>query len=78
MVNPEWPGKLTRRDAIKLLDKITDHDDPYWDQIVEDFYHEETDTMPSIFHLYVALGVTKKEFLEVNPGANIDDVWPNT
>ena len=26
---PEWPGQLSREDAIGLLDKITDHEHRY-------------------------------------------------
>lgn len=67
-----WQGKLTKSQAIQLLERITDHDDPYWDYIVEDYYDEDTDTMPSIYHLYDALGITKSEYC-----AAIDFKEPN-
>lgn len=59
----EWKGKLTREQAIRLIDKITYQDDPYWDYIVEDYYDEDADTMPSIQHLYDALGITREEYV---------------
>lgn len=68
----QWQGKLTKAQAIQLLERITDHDDPYWDYIVEDYYDEDTDTMPSIYHLYDALGITKSEYC-----AAIDFKEPN-
>lgn len=72
--NPEWPGKLTREQAIKLIDAITDQDDPYWENIVEDFYHEETDTMPSALHLFASLGITEQEYKEATGAQNVN--WP--
>lgn len=76
MVNGEWKGKLTRQQAIRLLEQITNNEDPYWSDVVEEYYDEETDTCPSIFHLYDALGITKEDYKEVFPGASIDDIWP--
>lgn len=57
----KWKGKLTRSQAIKLIDRATDHDDPFWSDLVEEYYDEETDTMPTIFDLFAALGITKDE-----------------
>lgn len=71
---PEWPDNLTRQQAIGLLDSITDQEDPYWENIVEDFYHEETDTMPSVFHLFAALGITKDEYIAATGAQNVN--WP--
>lgn len=71
---PAWPSKLTREQAIQLLDAITDQDDPYWENIVEDFYHEETDTMPSALHLFAALGITEEEYKAVTGAQNLN--WP--
>ncbi|WP_339118536.1 hypothetical protein [Halomonas sp. BMC6] len=71
---PEWPDNLTRQQAISLLDSITDQEDPYWENIVEDFYHEETDTMPSVFHLFAALGITKDEYIAATGAQNVN--WP--
>ena len=70
----EWQGQLTKQQAIKLLERITDHDDPYWDYIVEDYYDEETDTMPSIYHLYIALGITEQEYRDATGADN--PRWP--
>ncbi len=52
---------LTREQAIKLILKITDEDDPYWENTVDDFYDEKTDSMPSIYDVLRPLGITKKE-----------------
>ena len=71
---PEWPNNLTRQQAIGLLDSITDQEDPYWENVVEDFYHEETDTMPSVFHLFAALGITKDEYIAATGAQNVN--WP--
>lgn len=71
---PEWPDNLTRQQAISLLDSITDQEDPYWENIVEDFYHEETDTMPSVFHLFAALGITKDDYIAATGAQNVN--WP--
>lgn len=71
---PKWSGKLTRKQAIALIDKITDQDDPYWGDIVEEYYDEETDTMPSVYHVFAALGVTEEEYREVSGADNLN--WP--
>ena len=57
-----WPGKLTRIEAIKLIERATDKDDPFWEYLVDDHYDEKTDTMPSIFHVFAALGITEEEY----------------
>lgn len=74
MVMRDWAGNLTRRDAIKILADGTDHDDPYWENIVSDFYDEKSDTMPSIYHVFAALGVTEQEYKEAT-GAD-HPRWP--
>lgn len=71
----QWPGKLSRVDAIRLIDKATDHDDPYWENVVDDHYDERTDTMPTIYHLFAALGVTEAEYREAI-GADGEIDWP--
>lgn len=70
----EWEGELGRKDAIALLDAVTDKDDPYWVDLVEDFYDEDTDTWPSIYHVFAALGVTEEEYKEAT-GAD-HTKWP--
>ena len=77
-MSEEWKGKLTRQQAIRLLEKITDNEDPYWSDIVEEYYDEKTDTWPSIFHFYEALGITKEEYKKIFPNANVDDIWPKS
>jgi len=58
----EWPGTLSREDAIKIFDRATDRDDPFWENIVEEFHDEDSDTVPSIFHVFEALGVSRDEY----------------
>jgi len=70
----DWKGSLSRVDAIRIFEKATDHDDPYWDYLVEDWYNEDSDTMPSMYHVLAAIGVTEDEYREIHPGANIN--WP--
>lgn len=67
--------KLTRIQAIKIIDDATDKDDPYWEQLVEDHYDEESDTMPSIMDVLAALGVTEAEYREASKADGKID-WP--
>jgi hypothetical protein len=71
----EWKGKLTRKQAIAIIERITDQDDPYWENHVEEFYDEKTDTMPSIYHLFDALGITEQEYKDATGAQNVK--WPN-
>lgn len=74
---PDWPGRLTRAEAIKILDDATDKDDPFWERAVEAHYDERTETIPTIFDVFHALGVTEQEYRDTLPsGANIK--WPAT
>ena len=52
---------LTREQAIKIILNITNQDDPYWEYLVEEFYDEQTDTLPTIYDVLYPLGVSKKE-----------------
>jgi hypothetical protein len=70
-----WPKKLTREQAIKLIDDLTFKDDPYWEEFVSDYYHEATDSMPTIYHIFKALGVTKEEYQKATGAQNVD-CWP--
>lgn len=56
---------LSREQAIKLILKITNEDDPYWENIVEDYYDEKTDSMPTIYDILRPLGITKEEINKV-------------
>lgn len=75
MTNTRWPGKLLRIDAIRLIDRATDNDDPYWEHITADHYDERTDTMPTIFDVLAALGVTEAEYRDAT-GADGQIDWP--
>ena len=44
------------------MDKATDHDDPYWENLTDDWYDETDDTVPSMYDVMSALGVTKEEY----------------
>lgn len=70
----QWPGTLTKQDAIRLVDNATDKESPAWEWLVEDFYDENTDTMPTIYHIMSALGVTESEYKEATGAENV--VWP--
>lgn len=50
-----------RQQAIVLFFKAIDHDDPYWIDLVEDFYEEEPESWPNQFHVGKALGFTTTE-----------------
>jgi hypothetical protein len=67
MKQPDF--NLTREQAIKLICQITDQDDPFWENLVDEFYDEETDTMPTIFDVLRPLGVTKDE-IDTAEGVN--------
>lgn len=57
----KWKGKITRLQAIKLILTATYQDDPYWADLVEDYYDEESDTMPTIFDMLEPLNITKED-----------------
>ena len=70
----DWHGSLTREQAIKIIDNATDKDDPFWEYLVEEFYDEESDSMPSIYHVFHALGVTEEEYKAATGAENVS--WP--
>jgi len=53
--------KLTREEAIKILIRVTDKDDPYWENLVDEYYDEATDTMPIFDDVLRAIGVSDEE-----------------
>jgi hypothetical protein len=68
------PGKkkkfnLTREQALKIILRITDQDDPYWENQVEEFYDEKTDSWPTIYDVLSPLGITKEEIDRAEAGA---------
>lgn len=69
--------KLSRIDAIKILDRATDRDDPFWEQVTEDWYDEKADDIPSIMDVFFALGVTEAEYREAS-GADGKIDWPKS
>lgn len=69
-----WSGRLTRIEAVRILDCATDKDDPFWESVVQDFYDEKADNIPTIMDVLAVLGVTKEEYIEASGADNID--WP--
>lgn len=70
--------EITRRDAIRILDRATDKDDPHWEWCVEDFYDYENDEMPTIYHVFDALGITEQEYRDAfNGGDKLNLNWPH-
>lgn len=67
--------KISRIDAIKIIDRATDRDDPHWEQVTEDWYDESKDDVPSINDVFAALGVTEAEYREAS-GADGKFKWP--
>lgn len=74
-ITKAWPGKLSKIDAIRLIDRATEKDDPYWEHLVDEHYDEATDSMPTIFHVLAALGVTEAEYRQAT-GADGVVGWP--
>ena len=70
----EWKGTLSRIEAISILDQATDKDDPHWENVIQDWYDEETDSWPTIMQVFAALGVTRDEYVEATGTDSID--WP--
>lgn len=54
--------KVTRRDAIRILNEASDHDDPHWENVTQDWYDEADDTLPSVVDVFAALGVPEEQF----------------
>lgn len=73
----DWPGKLSRLDAIKIISAAADKDDPHWDYVVEDYYDEATDTWPSVYEVYAALGITESEYREATNSQEANINWPS-
>lgn len=60
---------ITRKQAIKILDKATDKGDfdDWWVDLMDEYglYDELTDQFPNIFDVFNALGITDEEMKEV-------------
>jgi hypothetical protein len=61
-------------DAIRIIENITDKDDPAWEWAVEDFYDEESDTFPTLYEVLQTLGVTEAEYKSATNAQNTN--WP--
>jgi len=58
--------EITRADAIRIFDRATDKDDPFWERLVEDFCDDSDDydaPLPLITDVFEALGVTNAEYV---------------
>lgn len=55
--------KVTREQAIKIVDHFTNVDNYGWVDTMEDFdlYNEEEDTWATIYDVFEALGVGREE-----------------
>ncbi len=73
-VTKSWNGKLSRIEAVRILDRATDQDDPFWEHAVEDHYDEKDDNIPTIMDVLAALGVTEAEYREASGADNVE--WP--
>lgn len=61
-VREQWNGKLSRVEAVRILDRATDQDDPFWEHVVEDHYDEKADNMPTIMDVLAAsFAYTKRQ-----------------
>ncbi len=60
------PGRkkynLTREQAIRIIDLACAKDDPHWAFCTNELYDETTDSMPSIYDVLRAIGVSAAEF----------------
>lgn len=56
--------KISRAIAIKIIERITDKDDPYWDNITDPWYDEENDDWPTLCDVLEALGISEEEYEE--------------
>lgn len=54
--------KLTKEQALKIIERATDRDDPHWENVTEDYYDEENDDLPTIYDVMEALGVSREEY----------------
>jgi hypothetical protein len=75
-VTKPWKGNLSRVEAVRIIDRATDKDDPFWEGVVQDHYDEKADNMPTIMDVLAALGVTEAEYREASRADNVD--WPVT
>ena len=62
--------KVSKKQAIKIIERLTSRDggfDDWWVDMMDDMglYDENNDTLPSLFDVLEALGVTKQEYREV-------------
>ncbi|WP_445364911.1 hypothetical protein ACJJJB_00120 (plasmid) [Microbulbifer sp. ANSA001] len=73
-MNDHWVGELSRLQAIKILNSATARGYVDWDGLVEDFYDEESDTWPTIYHVFLAIGVSEKEYKAATGEKNPN--WP--
>lgn len=62
-VASQVPRRWSERwdEAIKLLMQATERDDPSWEGLVEDWYDEDTDTMPCVWDVLRTAGFSDDE-----------------
>ena len=54
--------QITRSDAIRIFNDAVLKDDPFWENLVQDWYVEETDHLPSVEEVFEAIGVSVEEY----------------
>jgi len=60
--------KLTREEALKIIEKATDQDDGAWENATEEYFNEETGEMPTIYDVLAPLGVSMAEYDAASTG----------
>lgn len=70
-----WAGQLSRIEAVRIIDRATDKDDPFWEHVVEDHYNEKEDNLPTIMDVLASLGVTEAEYKEASGADSVE--WPS-
>lgn len=58
---------INRDQAIKVFFMAVDHEDPYWGNLMDDYYDEKTDSFPTQRAVGRALGFTDLE-MEIADG----------
>jgi len=56
--------KITRKQAIRLIEQMTDQDDPFWENLFIDDEWEEVheDDLPTIYDVMEAIGISREEY----------------
>lgn len=69
-------NKLSRNEAIQIIDSAINHIEDYWEDSIEIFHDMELDELPSRYDIFLALGITKKEYIEATNSNEEHVFWP--